>query len=252
MTRELAAVTMLCADTTRSRAYLQAMMRAGLRPVRVLALGRAGADLPGMGRNVVDAPADAGADPLWLAAGFDPNTAIRDDLDRLGAPVETVEETDVNAPAVVAAVAALPGETVIYSGFGGQILRRDLLGAGKRFLHVHGGFLPGYRGSTTNYYSLLAEGTIGASAIFLTEEIDGGPILARRHYPAPPDRTHLDHLHDSAARADMLCAVLRSYEETGEWPRAEVDAAERAETFYVVHPVLKHLAVYGAAEGEER
>ena len=44
----------------------------------------------------------------------------------------------------------------------------DSLNIEKKFLHVHGGYLPDYKGSTTNYYSLINENTIGASAIFLT------------------------------------------------------------------------------------
>ncbi|MCK0168416.1 hypothetical protein MWU52_12700 [Jannaschia sp. S6380] len=250
MWRDLAGVSMLCADTTRSRAYLQNMARAGLRPARVLVLSGGGMRLAGQASDLAATPAWAARDPLWQTAGFDPNTRISDDLTHLGAPVERLEEADVNAPATCDALTALPGHTVIYSGFGGQILRAPVLGLGKRFLHVHGGYLPRFRGSTTNYYSLLAEGTLGASAIFMTAEIDAGPVLLRRRYAAPPDRTHLDHLHDGAARADVLCAVLNAFHETGEWPRAQVDPKEAGVTYYVVHPVLKHLAVHGGRRGD--
>ena len=48
------------------------------------------------------------------------------------------------------------------------LLKEKILDTGKKFLHIHGGYLPDYKGSTTNYYSLINENTIGASAIFLT------------------------------------------------------------------------------------
>ena len=51
-------------------------------------------------------------------------------------------------------------EIIIYSGYGGVILKEKVLSQGKKFLHVHGGFLPQYKGSTTNYYSILNEGYI--------------------------------------------------------------------------------------------
>jgi methionyl-tRNA formyltransferase len=242
---DLPALSMICADTTRSRAYLQNLARADLRPAHVLAMLRPGSDLPGQSRAALPgAPAHAGDDPLWQAGHFDPNTALADDLDSLGAPVTWLDQTDINAPAVVAALAGLPGDVALFSGFGGQILRGPVLGAGKRILHVHGGYLPDFRGSTTNYYSLIAEDTLGASAIFMTAEIDAGPILMRRKFDAPPDRTQIDHLHDATARARVLVDTLEHWRTTGDWPRATPGAGETAQTYYVIHPVLKHLAVY--------
>lgn len=242
---DLPGVTLLCADTTRSRAYVQTLTRADLRPEAVLFLPRPTANALGASvTRLPDAPGQAERDTLWRAAHFDPNSDISADLERLGAPVTTCATADINAPEAVAAIAALPGEVTIFSGFGGQILRPSVLGAGKKFLHIHGGYVPAFRGSTTNYYSLLAEDTIGASAIFLTEEIDAGPVLLRRRFPAPPDRSKLDHLHDSAARAAVLIEVLRGRMDTGEWPVDPPSPREVAQTYFVIHPVLKHLAVF--------
>jgi len=248
---DLADVSMICADTTRSRAYVQNMTRAGVRPAHVLVLSRADSALPGQGGGAVsDAPGQAENDPLWRDAHFDPNTALDDDLAALGAPVTRIDAVNVNDDAVVAALAALPGDVAIYSGFGGQILRAPVLSAGKRMLHVHGGYLPDFRGSTTNYSSLMAEGAVCASAIFLPAEIDAGPVLMRRRFPAPPDRTRIDHLHDGAARARVLCDVLAWHAREGGWPDDAGGHEGAAQTYYVVHPVLKHLAVFGNQTGK--
>jgi len=242
---DLPNVSLVCADTTRSRAYLQNLSRAGFRPAKVLVLAKPQADLPGQSRTIlVERPLNAENDPLWQTAHFDPNSSLLEDITANGAPFNVLDLTDINHPDVVAGVAALPGDTVLYSGFGGQILRAAILAAGKQFLHVHGGYLPDFRGSTTNYYSMIEEAAIGASAIFLTAEIDAGPVLMRRRFPVPPDRTQIDHLHDSAARATVLCEVLQVYNRTGNWPDAEVATTETARTFYVIHPVLKHIAVF--------
>ncbi|RYH01063.1 hypothetical protein EU805_15810 [Salipiger sp. IMCC34102] len=250
---ELTGVSMICTDTTRSRAYVQNLARADLRPERVLLLSQTGSDLPGQSRAPLpDRPDAAERDPLWTAGHFDPNSVLEDDIAVLGAPLGRIPSTNINDPDTIAAVSDLPGHTVIYSGYGGQILRRPVLSTGKRFLHVHGGYLPDFRGSTTNYYSMIEEDTLGASAIFLTEEIDAGPILARRRFTAPPDRTGIDHLHDSAARARVLCDVLAGFAATGDWPRAPIDPAGRGRTYYVIHPVLKHLAIFGPTTGDPR
>ena len=252
---DLTDVAMICADTTRSRAYLQNLARAGLRPAQILVMERAGSDLPGQSlRAIADAPDHADRDPLWRQGHFDPNTALAEDIAALGVPTRTLASTDINDADTVAAIAELDARTLIYSGFGGQILRAPVLATGKQFLHVHGGYLPDFRGSTTNYYSMIADDTLGASAIFLTAQIDAGPILLRRRFPAPPDRTRIDHLHDAAARAICLCDVLRDFADSGVWPSGTPAGEQMPESYpeayYVIHPVLKHLAIYHTARSE--
>ena len=93
-------------------------------------------------------------------------------------PYQVLPSSDINSPEVVSVLKGSSESVFIYSGFGGAILRDDVLDLGKKFLHVHGGYLPNFKGSTTNYFSLLGERRVGASAIFLTKEIDGGTNLA--------------------------------------------------------------------------
>lgn len=249
MSHDLTDVAMLVTDTTRSRAYLQNMARRDLRPTRIVVLSNTAQSLPGQSRApVVGQPDHVADDPLWQQGHFDPNAGLMDAIAALNVPCETIETADINDPAVVAAIAALDCDTLIYSGYGGQILRGPVLSAGPRFLHVHGGWVPSFKGSTTNYYSLITEDSLAASAIFLTADLDGGPVLARRRFPAPPDRGKLDHLHDSAARAVVLCDVLDTYAASGEWPSEIPDHDEADSTYFVIHPVLKHIAVYGGHE----
>ena len=107
---------------------------------------------------------------------------------------------------------------------------------------MHGGYLPDFKGSTNNYYSLLAEGTIGASAIFLTPEIDGGPVIRRRRFAPPAQRTRIDHIYDSAARARVLVDTLEAWRIHGDWV-FELPNNSLGDTYYIIHPVLKHLAI---------
>jgi methionyl-tRNA formyltransferase len=107
---------------------------------------------------------------------------------------------------------------------------------------VHGGYLPDYKGSTTNYYSLIVENTLGASAIFLSEEIDSGPVLLRREFPPPANRQAIDHIYDSGARAKVLVETLKNYMKCGGW-EFELPANIGGETYYIIHPVLKHIAI---------
>ena len=239
-------IGMVAGDTSRSRAYLQALVRNGLLPGFVLLLeSPADTTLPGqLNRSVTSPPAAAFSetDACWSEAHFDPALPIRSLLDKLAIPYEVLASRDINDPSVVEAIRRRTEQVFIYSGFGGALLRKEVLSTGKRFLHVHGGYLPDYKGSTTNYYSLLSEGNMGASAIFLNEEIDCGPVLMRRKFPAAADRQAIDHIYDSGARAKVLVETLRRYRASGDW-EFELPDNIGGETYYIIHPVLKHLAI---------
>lgn len=241
--RVLANVLFLAADTARSRAYAQAMLQAGLTPAHALLLTAPAGDNPAM-------PGSSAAPlPRAEACGlrFDPAEAVAETLARAGVPATRVASMDMNGPEVAEALGARPETIAIFSGPGGVILRQGILGLGKDFLHVHGGWLPDYKGSTTNYYSLLEQGGCGASAILMTRDIDSGPILARRRFPRPDKPESLDYVLDPLFRARVLLDALERLEREGHADFREADNTG-GRTFYVMHPVLRHLAILGGGK----
>ena len=132
--------------------------------------------------------------------------------------------------------------TFIYSGYGGVLLKKQILSIGKNFLHIHGGYLPDFKGSTTNYYSLIKENSIGASAIFLTQEIDSGPIFLRKKYQSPEKKEFIDHIYDSAARAKVLIETLESFKKSGEFSPLKGEF-KKGNTYYVIHNFLKNIEI---------
>lgn len=235
-------IAMVAADTSRTRAYLSAMHRHRLLPSFVLVLKNTSAtSLPGQARARTPAVDAATLDPIWSEADFDVAEPIEDILKRFKIFYEKAAESNINDESVITQIANRPEEVFIFSGFGGVLLRQGILGVGKKFLHVHGGYLPDFKGSTTNYYSLLSEDSMGASAIFLTREIDSGPILERKKFPSPPDRASVDHVYDSAARAKVLIDVLQVYKQHGKWDVLMENVG--GETYHVIHPILKNIAI---------
>lgn len=220
-------VGILAVDSSRTRAYLHGLQRAGLR------LGRA---------IVLTSDPDAPPRDLPAVPYFDNRTPPLERLRALEVPVDLIASEDVNGAAVLAAVDRAPVEALVYSGPGGAILGKALLGLGKQFLHIHPGVVPEFRGSTTVYYSLLERGTCGASAILLNERIDEGPLVATREYPPPDDRTLIDHGYDPFIRADLLVRVLNDYRDTGRF-RVRPQPAGGRRAFFIMHPVLRHIAV---------
>ncbi|MEY2632981.1 MAG: hypothetical protein RIR00_1635 [Pseudomonadota bacterium] len=224
----------LATPSYRSRAYAQAMSAAGLLPARVIAL-------PG------NEPIWEGAAEITVAlrpgrtARFRPGETVAETFACLGVPVVGAVSADVNSVEFIDQLRTYPEPVLIFSGPGGVIVRAPALGIGKRFLHVHGGYAPQFRGSTAFYYSILDEGTIGATALWLTEVLDGGPILDRRRYEPVPG-IEIDRIQDPLARADLLVDVLEGRQREGRYPDGAPDGVD-AHTYYVIHPVLKHVAL---------
>ena len=235
---------MIAADTSRTRAYLQALARHQLLPSHVLILpAPQSQSLPGQQKP---SQSDWVLEPEWREAQFDPSLVIESFLSENAVTFERLSTHDINDPSVAARVRERPESVMIFSGYGGALLRAEILGTGKKFLHIHGGYLPRYKGSTTNYFSLLTEGTMGASSLFLNEEIDSGAVLKRKLFQPPADRTRIDHVYDSAARAEVLVETLLDYLAKGDW-HFEVPPTSEGETYFIIHPVLKHLAILGSA-----
>ena len=195
----IADVAMVVADTTRTYHYLDQLIKYNLLPGYILLLLNSDSELlPGQKEDSAE------------------NKLVQL-LDKIKIHYDIAPNSDINSPEVVSLISIRVEQVFIFSGFGGALLRNDVLNTGKKFLHVHGGYLPNYKGSTTNYYSLIEENTIGASSIFLTKEIDCGPVLIRRKFPAPKDRTKLDHIYDSEARSKVLIETLNNYVKSGSW-----------------------------------
>jgi methionyl-tRNA formyltransferase len=224
---------LLATHGARTQSYAQNMARAGLALGGVLLYGD-------------PAPAPGHLPRVQRCAGVplaDLSLPLEETCAQAGWPLDRVFASDVNHPEVASKLSALAPSLVIFSGAGGQIVKPPLLELGAPFLHAHSGWLPRYRGSTTIYYSILEERDCAVSVLLLNREIDGGPILARRRYPLPPPGIDVDCLYDAAIRADLLVQVLSRCEACGTLPEPIDVAGEEAGTYYVVHPVLKHLAL---------
>jgi len=236
---QLNGVVLLAAQTARSQAYIQAMIASDLIPERVILMGEQGG-----GASEDMAPLKTWNDILL------PNLdePVSDTCYRAGIRLVHVAGNDVNAEATHQAICAASPNVVVYSGMGGQIVSERTLALGPKFLHIHSGWLPEYRGSTTLYYALLEGELPGASAIILDREIDTGPVVARRRYPRPPAGMDMDRVYDAAIRADLMVRVLLNYKNSGTLPVIEHQNPREGMPYYVIHPILKHLSILSVEE----
>lgn len=228
-------ITMVCGDTSRARCYLQALTARNLNPAACIVLPDEGKPLPGQN-------AKGNAIPSLQASWgtFYPDLSVRSTCHEKNIPVIQAPENNINSDASISLLAKHSASVYIYAGFGGVLLRKQVLRCGKPFLHVHGGWLPDYKGSTTNHYSLLQENFCGASAFFLTEEIDSGDILWRKKFPAPQNLKQIDHGLDPVFRSEVLCDVIQYYTTEKKWPQVQCENI-KTPPYFIMHPVLRHI-----------
>ena len=228
--------SIIAADTSRTRAYLNVLALNGFIPQNAIILKDENKKLKNQNNlNFVQ-------DKDWPEANFDQEIPIEYWFKKLSVPFKLFCTRDINDNKIIDYLKTLDQKLFIFSGYGGTILRKKILSTEKLFLHVHGGYLPNYKGSTTNYYSIINDNEIGASAIILDANIDSGPIIFRNKFPANINKKNIDYVYDAAVRSRILIEALKILEINPDF-RQLVDHQEYEFTYYIIHPVLKHIAI---------
>lgn len=124
--------------------------------------------------------------------------SVRDLGERSGIPV--IAPRDVNAPDVVARIAAAEPD-YLFSAMFRQIVKAELLAAARRgALNLHPSLLPKFRGrAPINWVLVQGETETGVTLHYMVEKADRGDIVAQRRIAIDDDDTALT-LHRKAAR----------------------------------------------------
>ena len=217
-------IAMVAADTTRTEYYLNELIRNEVIPNYVLVLVNAKKELlPGQKEAVEE-------------------NSLVSLLISHGVKYGLAKSSDINSDEVVLELSLRPENVFIYSGYGGVILKKNILSIGKKFLHIHGGYIPNYKGSTTNYYSILEKNKMGASAIFLNKKIDSGPIINRKEFCPPKNKFEIDYFYDSYLRGIILVNILKQYK-IKKAIKPKTISQKNYKNYFIIHPVLKHIAL---------
>jgi methionyl-tRNA formyltransferase len=231
--------SMLLINNNRSKAYLQCMLAEGLRPIQVIVLNAMGKRLAEHTDN--DTVFSHKTKQRFIRTcpitglQFDEKESVEETLRRENISHDVLPTPDPNNPTVVEALGKLLIKNCVYSGPGGVILRKSIFETGVRMLHAHPGIVPEYRGSTTVYYSILLERKIGVTLMILNEQIDEGEVLLQKEFDYVPG-INLDYVVDPCVRAKTLIEYVKIQ------PQGQPQPLQ-GNTFYIIHPVLKHLAV---------
>ncbi len=225
------------ADTTRSKAYLQMMVKNDLLPALCLIFSDTVESLWLAQKQIVNENNTA-----ETITYFDRSESLISTVEKANIPYKIINDGDINSEKMATTISQLSQKYLIYSGYGGGILKPHLLNIGKKIIHIHAGLLPQYRGSTTVYYSYLQEKVFGATAIFFNEGIDTGEIIVQESFPAPTDGVDIDYIYEPYIRSQVLKRVLELYIKSSSL-NSKKQKQDDGEIYYIIHPVLKHLAL---------
>ena len=231
-------IVLVGADSARARGYVSALAAAGhTHRLRVTSYGPV---QPERAPTPLEGHSHAG---LYYPELSVPLKAL---CESHAVPFEHVDAPSINAQPVLDQLITDDADLAVFAGLPGEIVRAATLRAAPRMLHLHPGKLPEQRGSTTLFYSVLEQVPTTVSGIILDEEIDAGPVVAERQFSRPPPGIDLDYLFDTAIRAATLVDIISSFARHGSLRlrgKQDVPASEEHLLYFVIHPVLKHLAL---------
>lgn len=230
-------ISVLYWPSIRSIAYLQVFRDLGIVPSKVYFL-------EGDNNGVLEPLMREAKKYDYCKLFFDVNFNINSFMKENEIDFELLPTSNINDKIIVSTLQKDSHDYILFTG--GGVLKKEILNVGE-FIHVHPGILPEFRGSTCFYFSLLTDGQLGSTAIFLNENIDEGNIIEEtrfkiNYFVSEDQPLFTDYILDPYIRAFTLKKLLVSYRLSGSIKGAS-QTQVNAPTYYVMHPLLRHKAI---------
>ena len=170
--------------------------------------------------------------------GFDISETTKDTLLNNDIIFHELNFLDINNPQLIDFLKKNICDYYIFTG--GGILKKEILNLPIKFIHIHPGIVPEYRGSTCFYYSIINEQKTGVTAFVMDQNLDTGKIIYQKRFDKP-DHQFVDKVYDPYIRSETLMDIFRNkLLEKNEFKKQNL---ENGETYFIIHPVLKHIAI---------
>lgn len=177
---------------------------------------------------------------------FNSDEPVSETLEKNGINFLTLRAPSINAPPVVETIKNSIPTYFIFGG--GGILRKPILNIGKKFIHIHPGKVPFVKGSHCIEWSILKKKRCAVSAIFMSEGIDEGELIAQREFDNPElENNNIAPLYSAHIRSELLIDILKEYVKTGSFTSTRQDTAGET-TYYKMHPALTNLVFHQLKE----
>ena len=231
----------LLANTARSQAYLQTLIKENLKPTKVFIMDDNNEKSLG---KIIDQKEVSNEDKSFYSFKFsiiNPKEDLITTLSKTDISYTIINSSNINSDEVYSFISERDEKFVIVSVYAGQILKKNILSLNKKFIHVHSGKLPEFRGSTTLYYSLLEVNKVAASAIIINEGIDTGDLIIFKEFNFNFNPKLIDLIFDPLLRAVVLVYAIRHLLNNNN--KFILQNKFVGDDYYIIHPLLKHLAI---------
>lgn len=171
-------------------------------------------------------------------SGFDISKSVKQTLLENNCKFKEFNFIDINNLSLVEYISNTKIDFLIFTG--GGILRESILNSGPKFVHFHPGIVPHYKGSTCFYYSIIRDNNVGVTCFIMNNGIDTGDIVYQRVFPKP-NHVYVDDIFDPFVRSETLIYVIKN--QLLEKGKFKQQNPNEGETYYIIHPVMKHIAI---------
>ena len=170
--------------------------------------------------------------------GFDISESTKNTLLKNNILFNEFNFLDINHPKLINFLKEENCDYFIFTG--GGILKKDILNLPIKFIHMHPGIVPHYRGSTCFYYSILNEQSAGVTAFIMDKNLDTGNVIYQKKFEKP-NHQFIDEVYDPFIRSETLMDILqRQILKESNFSQQD---PKNGETYFIIHPVLKHIAI---------
>ena len=177
--------------------------------------------------------------------GFDVSESVSSTLKTGKLDYKEFQFVDINNEKLINYIKEKNLDYFIFTG--GGILKKEILSLKTKFIHFHPGIVPDFKGSTCFYYSILKENNCGVTAFIMNEGLDTGNILHQKVFDKPK-HCFVDEIYDPHIRSETLIDVLKN--DLICKNKFKKQDPNKGNTYYVIHPVLKHIAILNCIESE--
>ncbi len=228
MNKKLNNLAILCAKNSRSIAYLYFLEKNKILPTTII---------------LIDTKKNYKKIKIKKNKFFEYNLDIKKFAFKNDIQLIILKNTKVNDDRCFNTINRLNEKYIIYAANYGDILSFRYFSIKKKFIHIHPGKLPQYKGSTTYYYEILNEQSISFSAIFQDEKIDNGKVIAFKKFNLNSViKKDIDHIYDPYLRSKLLIKVILELKNKKKL-KSSTQSKSNKNIYYIIHPLLKHIAI---------
>jgi methionyl-tRNA formyltransferase len=169
--------------------------------------------------------------------GFEISKSVKEILIENKLNFDEFDFVDINSKILINFLKKLKLNYIIFTG--GGILKKEILSINSKFIHLHPGITPFYKGSTCFYYSILNDSKCGVTAFIMDEKLDTGDIIYQKEF-SKPNHEFIDDVYDPHIRSELLIELFKKRLLENHFEKNKLSGGE---TFYIIHPILKHIAI---------